>query len=50
MWVYKSTSLRLENGHCHGYNNKHVAKIVEQSWIKKQQLTITFTRETGLQI
>ncbi len=32
VWVKNTTSLKLGNLCCHGYNNKDVVKVKEQSW------------------
>lgn len=40
VWVKKSTSLRLEDHHHQGYNNKHTVKDVERSWIIEKTLVL----------
>ena len=44
VWVNRSTFLRLEDLYDHGYNNKHAAKVVGQSWLKETMMMTTDVR------
>lgn len=47
VWFKISTSSGSEDLHCHSYNNKHVIKVVEWSWIKEPIVKIGLARETN---
>lgn len=45
VWVKTSSLLRLEDLCCHGYNNKNVVEVMEQSQLKETMLTIGNNRK-----
>lgn len=40
VWLKITTSSRLKVLHCHGYNDNHLGKIMEQLWLWLEETNV----------